>query len=202
LPLAHLESLKFKANQIIESIHMLRWMIEGGNMPFMPAWPDILTKYNVLLSQTHTFSNSLVNPLPSASFSLPAAISGNVYRNIALHPGAHINDAQMDNEVAPLLRNQQTIDVINAENNTVRRLCERLITRGSAGVHAGAGAPEFGRKPEYSDVLQECAEIRSAHDQRAERAARAVAMLKDKFEWKQRVEVEVEEPEELDWVPQ
>jgi len=28
-----------------------------------------------------------------------------------------------------------------------------------------------------------------------------VTMLREKFDWKQRVEVEVEEPEELDWDP-
>jgi hypothetical protein len=49
--------------------------------------------------------------------------------------------------------------------------------------------------------LNECVEIRGAHDRRVERAVRAVTMLREKFDWKQRVEVEVEEPEELDWDP-
>ena len=49
--------------------------------------------------------------------------------------------------------------------------------------------------------MNECVEIRGAHDRRVERAVRAVTMLREKFDWKQRVEVEVEEPEELDWDP-
>jgi hypothetical protein len=57
------------------------------------------------------------------------------------------------------------------------------------------------RKPEYEDVLQECIKIREDHDRRVDRAVRALTMLRERFDWKQRVEVEVEEPEELDWDP-
>lgn len=49
--------------------------------------------------------------------------------------------------------------------------------------------------------MQECAQIRGDHDRRADRAVRAVLLLRDKFEWKPRVAVEVEEPGELDWDP-
>jgi hypothetical protein len=57
------------------------------------------------------------------------------------------------------------------------------------------------RKPECEDVLRECIEIREDHDRRVDRAVRAVTMLRERFDWKQRVEVEVEEPEELDFDP-
>lgn len=50
-------------------------------------------------------------------------------------------------------------------------------------------------------MLAECAEIRGDHDRRVERAIRAVGMLRDKFEWKVRMEVEQKEPEELGWDP-
>jgi len=204
LPIPQLESLKFKANQIIDSIYALQRTVEAGGHPgAMPAWPDILSKYSMLLSQTHNFSNALVQPFPNATRTRPQ----NVYETIALHPGTSMADTQLDGEVAPLLRNQQTTDVLRMENDTVRRLAEHMNTRGSPGVlgvvpppapPGGFGAPS---KPEYEDVLKECAEIRGAHDQRVERAVRAVLMLREKFDWKQRVEVEVEEPEELDWDP-
>jgi hypothetical protein len=213
-PISQLESLKFKSNQIIDSIQALQRTIEAGHQAAMPAWPDILSKYNLLLSQTHSFSTSLMgNP------SLQASGGGRVnpYEKIALHPNVAMTDAQLDGEVIPLLRNQQTLDVLRTENETVRRLAEHMVTKGSIGVLNGVGplprdktASGYGyangmgagkKKVEYEDVFAECDEIRSAHDRRVERAVRAVTMLRDKFEWKQRVEVEVEEPEELEWDP-
>jgi len=214
LPIAQLESLKFKANQIIESIQALQRTIEAGHQNAMPAWPDILSKYNILLSQTHNFSTSLVTPAQSASLTfanvVPRINSGgtggaNPYERIVLHPSVGMTDTQLDNEVIPLLRNQQTMDVLRMENDTVRRLSEHMATRGSLGVLGGAlppsGVGSIQRKPEYEDVLRECEQIKGEHDQRVERAVRAVTMLRDKFDWKQRVVVEVEEPEELDWDP-
>lgn len=206
LPIAQLESLKFKANQIIESIYGLQRTIEAGNQNAMPAWPDILTKYNILLSQTHTFSNSLVTPVISGALSRANGATDNPYAQIALHPSISMSDTQLDNEVIPLLRNQQTTDVLRMENDTVRRLSDHMATRGSLGVLGGVIPPSHNpsiipKKPEYEDVLQECEQIRTAHDQRVERAVRAVTMLREKFDWKQRVEVEVEEPEELEWDP-
>jgi hypothetical protein len=206
LPISQLESLKFKANQIIDSIIALQRTIEAGGHPSaMHAWPDILSKYNVLLSQTHNFSNALVQPFPTSSSS--RAPAQNIFERIALHPSTGMTDVQLDGEAIPLLRNQQTTEVLRAENDTVRRLAEHMSTRGSLGVLGVASPPShlngFGvpRKPEYEDVLNESAEIRGAHDRRVERAVRAVIMLREKFDWKQRVEVEVEEPEELDWDP-
>ncbi|KAL0581457.1 hypothetical protein V5O48_000611 [Marasmius crinis-equi] len=223
LPLAQLESLKFKANQIIESIQSLQRTIDV-HPAVMHAWPDLLSKYNVLLSQTHNFSTSLSSALPSQSQSnnATAGRSGtgggqetSPYEKIALHPQVPMSDAQLDGEIIPLLRNQQTIDVLNTENETVRRLSEHMATRGSLGVLSGSSAPPinanshippplFGqkkKKPEYEDVLAECAEILGDHDRRAERAIRAVALLRDKYDWKARVAVEMAEPEDLDWDP-
>lgn len=214
LPVDQLESLRFKANQIIESIYGLQRTIEAGNQNYMPAWPDILSKYNMLLSQTHNFSTALVAPMQGASVSFDAngvpqisrPTGANPYEALALHPSVGMTDMQLDNEVIPLLRNQQTTDVLRMENDTVRRLAEHMATRGALGV-LGASLPPppalgvLPPKPEYEDVLRECVQIRTAHDQRVERAVRAVAMLRDKFELRQRVEVEVEEPEELSWDP-
>ncbi|KAG1733898.1 uncharacterized protein EDB91DRAFT_1084283 [Suillus paluster] len=93
-----------------------------------------------------------------------------------------MTDAQLDNDLIPLLRNQQTTDVLNMETATVRRLAECMATRGAIATNGiqTTHPPAAGSR----NVL-----------------FRAVMMLRDKFEWKQRVEVEVEEPEELEWDP-
>ncbi|KAH7915548.1 hypothetical protein BJ138DRAFT_57749 [Hygrophoropsis aurantiaca] len=199
LPVAQLESLKFKANQIIESIQTLQRTVEVGGQNVMPSWPDVLSKYNVILSQTHSFSTSLVSP-PTQS---QQKTGTSPYERIALHPSIGMTDTQLDNELIPLLRNQQTTDVLRMENDTVRRLAQCMVTRGAiqtSGIQNSQSAGPVSRVT-HEDVLRECEEIRGAHDRRVERAVRAVTMLKDKFEWKQRVEVEVEEPEELEWDP-
>jgi hypothetical protein len=212
LPVAHLESLKYKCHQLIDSIQALQRTIECGGQNYMPPWPDILSKYNVLVSQSLNFSNTLLAPLPGTQRSAMtgSGAAPNAYARIALHPSVGMSDAQLDNEVIPLLRNQQTTEVLRVENETVRRLAAHMATQGSLGVLLGPSAAvggsagvngKTGPKVEYEDVLRECEEIRARHDQRADRAVRAVLMLRDKFEWKSRVEVEVEEPEDLDWDP-
>ncbi|KAG8221536.1 hypothetical protein J3R82DRAFT_1754 [Butyriboletus roseoflavus] len=210
IPVAQLESLRFKANQIIESIQALQRTIDAGGLQVMPAWPDILSKYNVILSQTHSFYSSLSSP-PSATHTQQSQQPAkSPYENIALHPGIAMTDQQLDNDLIPLLRNQQTTDVLRMENATVRRLAECMVTRGAVATNTLEGqnsqpASGFGtgsrQKVTYEDVLRECAEIRDAHDHRVERAVRAVLMLRDRFDWKQRVEVEEPEPEELEWDP-
>ncbi|KAI0635374.1 hypothetical protein C8Q77DRAFT_1156672 [Trametes polyzona] len=196
LPVSQLESLKFKANQIIESITLLQRTIEMGGQPVMPAWPDILSKYNILLSQSHNLSMSLL----AAHQTGGTTAQGNPFEKIALHPRVPLTDAQLDNELIPLLRNQQTTDVLRFENETVRHLAEHMETKGSLGVLGHAPRPG-GKHVEYDDVLRECEQIRVEHDQRVERATRAVTLLREKYDWKARVAVEQEEPEELDWDP-
>jgi hypothetical protein len=210
LPVPQLESLKFKATQIIESINLLAWTIKNGDMAAMPPWPDILSKYNILLSQTLNFSTALLQTQTiRANYIGGPTTQQNIYERVAIHPQTGMSEQELDTEAAPLLRNQQTLDVLKMETETVRRLAEHMSTRGSLGVlGAPPSAPTNGfghfhqpKKPEYEDVLRECAEIRQAHDNRVDRAVRAVTMLREKFDWKQRVAVEVEEPEELDWDP-
>ncbi|KAI0916551.1 hypothetical protein AcV5_003007 [Taiwanofungus camphoratus] len=202
LPISQLESLKFKANQIIESIQSLQRTIEAGSQNMMPAWPDILSKYNVLLSQTHNISTSFAAPPQTSSGASYAP--GNPYERLALHPSIGMTDFQLDNELIPLLRNQQTTDVLRLENDIVRHLSEHMASKGSLGVLTQAGrsdAQTLGRRTEYEDVLRECEQIRVEHDQRVDRAVRAVAMLREKYDWKARVAVDQEEPDELEWDP-
>ncbi|KAH8077724.1 hypothetical protein BXZ70DRAFT_693706 [Cristinia sonorae] len=213
LPVAQLESMRFKTNQIIESIQALQRSIEMGGQNYMLPWPEILSKYNILLSQSHSLSMSLVALQQTTSQqSRPGGTtqSANPYEKLALHPSVGMTDAQLDNEVIPLLRNQQTTDVLRLESETVRHLSEHMQTKGILGVLAPpltSGPSRLGlgttqpKRTEYEDVLRECDSIRVEHDLRIERAVRAVTMLRDKYDWKARVEVEQEEPEELDWDP-
>ena len=50
LPVAQLESLRSKINSIAESIQMLQATIDQQGQNVMPSWPDILSKYTILLS--------------------------------------------------------------------------------------------------------------------------------------------------------
>ncbi|KAH7338400.1 hypothetical protein B0J17DRAFT_422413 [Rhizoctonia solani] len=61
LPQAQVENLRYKIIQIMEGINGLLITL---NMPGMQlaAWPDLMTKYNVLLSKTHTLASSLSTP--------------------------------------------------------------------------------------------------------------------------------------------
>ena len=202
LPTASLESLKFKATQLHESIIALQRLIEYGNVNAMPSWPDILSKYSVLLSQSLNLSISLVGVNASeASGEIGGGSANNQFSRIALHPSQGLTDQTLDNDLIPLLRNQQTTDVLRRENDTVRRLGEKMLTKGVAGVLGLSGDDNVKEKPTYSEVISELTSIRNAHDARADRAIRAVTMLREKYEWKTRVEVEVEEPEELEWDP-
>lgn len=207
LPVGQLESLKYKVQQMIESIQSLMGTIDLGGHPVMHSWPDILSKYNVLLSQSHNLANSLtVHPTGAPRGNVPGA-SQNILERLALHPSVPMTDTQLDNELIPYLRNQQTVDVLKLENDTVRHLAEHMQTKGSIGVLGPSNGPNFGRmgsqqkRPEYEDVLRECEQTRVEHDLRVERAVRAVTMLREKYDWKARVEVDQEEPEELEWDP-
>jgi len=116
-----------------------------------------------------------------------------------------VSDQVLDQQIMSVLRNQQTVQVLSKENEIVKRISEHLPSRGSLAIVTAQQLPPpaFGapKRPEYEDVLAECKEIHDAHDRRVERAILAVNMLKDKFDWKQRVEVAEAEPEELGWDP-
>ncbi|KAF9788121.1 hypothetical protein BJ322DRAFT_607162 [Thelephora terrestris] len=187
LPVAQLESLRFKVNQTIDSILHLRRILEVQGQNVMPQWPTILTRYNILLSQTHSLSTSLATTSPKSNI--------NTFESLALHPTLGLTDAQFDAGIIPFLRNLQTTEVLRVENETVRRMSEHTRTGGTLGIVSGAS------KASHEDVIRECDQIKLEHDDRVDRAVKAVTMLREKYDWKARVMVEQEEPEELDWDP-
>lgn len=167
----------------------------------MPAWPDLLAKYNVLLSQAHNLTMSLVSGPASAQTQnqtqqrvapdqAHVQTTTKALAKLVLHPSAGLADALLDNDLIPLLRNQQTTEVLRIESDTVRRLAECLPSAAQQREHPTA--PET-----YAAVLSECERVRVEHDARCDRAARAVTMLRDKYDWRARVEVETEEPEDF-----
>ncbi|KAH8824999.1 hypothetical protein DL96DRAFT_1467024 [Flagelloscypha sp. PMI_526] len=186
LPVSHIESLKFKVSQIHSST------IEMGGMPYMLPWPEILTKYNLLISQTTNLQVAL-QTLSGPTSETPNSL---MFEHLALHPGSSMSDFELDTQLIPLLRTQQTNDVLTEENANVRRIAERLPhTRGSVGMlHEGGLAAQ----KEWSEVIEECATIRTAHDSLVNRAQLAVKLLKDNYTWKNWTSiVEEAEPEEL-----
>jgi len=187
LPIAQLESLRFKVNQTIDSILYLHRILEGGGQNAMPQWPTILTRYNILLSQTHSLSTSLATTLQKSNV--------NIFESLALHPTLGLTDTQFDAGIIPFLRNLQTTEVLRMENETVRRMSEHTHTGGTLGIVTGIS------KASHEDVIRECDQIKLEHDERVDRAIKAVTMLREKYDWKVRVVVEQEEPEELDWDP-
>ena len=187
LPIAQLESLRFKVNQTIDSTLHLRRILEAGGQNIMPQWPTILTRYNILLSQTHSLSTSLATTFPKSN--------ANIFESLALHPTLGLTDTQFDAGIIPFLRNLQTTEVLRMENETVRRMSEHSDTGGTLGIVTGVS------KASHEDVIRECDQIKLEHDERVDRAIKAVTMLREKYDWKARVMVEQEEPEELDWDP-
>ena len=161
--IASLESIKFRVTQLIDSIKMLAWQLEAFHPP--PPWPDLLAKYAVVMAQTHNLSRALA--------------SGGALSGTALHPRAPLPDTTLlDGALIPLLRNQQTTDVLRAESASVRRLGLALELPEDAPPHV---------------VLNAVSEVVVAHDARAERAQRAVAMLREKYDWHARVAVDPDE---------
>lgn len=210
-PTSQLESLKYKVQQILDSVNVFHQQIDW--IYFRPEamlpWPEILSKFNVLLSQTHSLSTSLVSPI---NFRAQQQQPGqgpppNPFTQMVVHPSTFASD-QDNARTLTYLRSVPITTVLEAENATVRRIAEHMECRGSIGVLSDApppppaqiryGAPPPPEKPDYYQVQLECDNIRNAHDQRVERAVRAVAMLREKYSWNSRLEVEVEEPEELD----
>jgi hypothetical protein len=160
--IASLESIKIRVAQLIDSIQTLAWQLEAFHPP--PPWPDLLAKYAVVMAQTHNLSRALASNAALAS--------------TALHPRAPLPDASLDGALIPLLRNQQTTDVLRAESASVRRLGAALKLPEDAPPHV---------------VLETVSEVVVAHDARAERAQRAVAMLREKYDWRVRVAVDPDE---------
>jgi hypothetical protein len=179
LPLTHLVSLRSKLSQIIDSLNSLTYTIDGEGRPGMSSWPEILSKYNNLLAQSHT----LITTLSGAHIPQPARRPGeakreriNAFETIALHPlmtsgsGPSNVDEGHHGMLENLLRTEPHSDVIKRWDETVRRFVDK---RGGLG--------------DSRDVIKEMTQFKEDHDARVKRALDIVETLRDKYDWKMRV---------------
>ncbi|CAE6430166.1 unnamed protein product [Rhizoctonia solani] len=170
LPQAQIENLRYKIVQIMESINGLLVTLNTPGM-HLAAWPDLITKYNVLLSKTHTLATSL-STLPTRKGSIG-------FKHIVPTPFAVGSDPTpnpvdaLDAMLEALLDGRRSMSVTKTDVGNVARL--RLSSTG-------------GGEPVLPDVmLARLDEVQKAHDARCARGVEAVRQLKDKYDWKSRL---------------
>ncbi|CAE7182267.1 unnamed protein product [Rhizoctonia solani] len=170
LPHAQIENLRYKVMQIMESINGLLVTLNTPGMQ-LAAWPDLMTKYNVLLSKTHTLA---------ASLSTPPTRKGTIgFRQIVPTPFAVNPDAtpeptgldpQLDAMLEALLDGRRSISVTKTDVSNVARL--HLPGTGESALDV---------------TLSRLEQVQKAHDARCARGVEAVRQLKDKYDWKSRL---------------
>jgi len=151
-------------------------------MPGMTSWPDILAKYNNLLAQTHSLSESLSGkhiPAPPRKPGEPPRPRVNQFEMIALHPLISLNELQT-NMTVNLLKTQPLPEVMNKADESIARFAEKRKD----------GADDF-------DVIKEMQQIREGHDAKVDRALKSVMELKDKYDWKMRMAFDEPEDETM-----
>jgi hypothetical protein len=151
-------------------------------MPGMTSWPDILAKYNNLLAQTHSLSESLSGkhiPAPPRKPGEPLRPRVNQFEMIALHPLISLNELQT-NMTVNLLKTQPLPEVMSKADDSIARFAEKRKD----------GADDF-------DVIKEMQQIREGHDAKVDRALKSVMELKDKYDWKMRMAFDEPEDENM-----
>jgi hypothetical protein len=166
--------------------------------------PDLMTKYNVLLSKTHTLAASLSTP-PTRKGAIgfkqivptPFAVNGppdatsqststtapnpiNPASNPADGPAPTGLDPQLDAMLEALLDGRRSMSVTKADVTNVARLHlpgEMGIGIGGPATGVAVGGPET-VPPDV--MLARLEEVRKAHDARCARGVEAVRQLKDK----------------------
>jgi len=152
-------------------------------MPGMTSWPDILAKYNNLLAQTHSLSESLsgkhIPPPPRKPGELPRP-RVNQFEMIALHPLISLNELQT-NMTVNLLKTQPLPEVMSRADESIAQFAEKRKD----------GADDF-------DIIKEMQQIREGHDAKVDRALKSVMGLKDKYDWKMRMAFDEPEDETME----
>ncbi len=131
--------------------------------------PELLSKYNVILTQTH----SLMLSVSQAASTNPA--TGRRMKNplpsIAIHPAQPISEGQVDNAFSSLLRMMRLPEVLDSDKRMV----------------AAMGGSNFLDPKTDQQIIAIMDAIRKEHDYRVERANMAVRMLAEKYNWRRRV---------------
>ncbi len=111
-----------------------------------------------------------------------------------LHPHLPIAPEHIESSLLPKLRTKPEPSEEELENLFVARLRRSTasIVNSSGGTAPRRLNQNLNQNPNqiHEDTVRKCEEIRTEHDARAERAARAVHMLREKFDVKARVDIE------------
>ena len=144
--------------------------------------PEILSKYNVILTQTH----SLMLSISQATSTNPA--TGRRMKNplpsLTIHPTQPISEGQVDNTLSSLLRMMRLPQVLDSD----KRIVATMSNGGGGG--AGGGSTNYSVDPPKKtdqEIIDTMDAIRKEHDYRVERANMAVRMLAEKYNWRRRV---------------
>jgi hypothetical protein len=192
-------------------MNALTWAIDADGRPGMSSWPEILSKYNNLLAQSHTLMNALSGahiPQPARKLGEAARERVNPFETIALHPlisttanpsstvasaaastsaagtgGVGVIDEAAHGMIENLLRTDPHPEVIKRWDETVRRFVERR---------------KGGTRMTNEDIIKEMNTMKEDHDSRIRRAVEVVEGLKDKWDWKLRVALDDPNAEEGD----
>ncbi|CAE6481692.1 unnamed protein product, partial [Rhizoctonia solani] len=200
--------------QIMEGINGLLITLNTPGMQ-LAAWPELMTKYSLLLSKTHTLASSLstpptrkgmigfrqIVPTPFAVNGPPDTTASTGQTNPAPNPGVPSSsdgptglDPQLDAMLEALLDGRRSISVTKTDVGNVARLHLPGGNAGGVGLGLGlgiggmgAGAGLVGETVPPDVMLARLEEVRSAHDARCARGVEAVRQLKDKYDWKSRL---------------
>lgn len=148
--------------------------------------PDILASYNKILQQTALVSQQLTatDTVAGSSFTAnlladQAQTSGwprppmNKLPHILIHPTQRLPTGQMADEVTRWLVTAREGSVIESDIALVDRFKKARVAAGRENATA-------------EEIIKEMRDLREEHDARADRALRAVHMLRDRYHWKLR----------------
>ncbi|KZT54253.1 hypothetical protein CALCODRAFT_485696 [Calocera cornea HHB12733] len=172
-----LDSINLKFSQIHDGIVSLARSIEADGDRSIAAWPDILAKYNFLVSQSHILSQTLSNSAPApedhpADPRTRRPPLSNLPR-LVLHPSsAPPEDQSMDFRVAALIRTALIPDMAEHEARVLKAFGEL-------------------RQSEFNEdvALNHLVGITQDHDGRARRIFEQTIAFREQYDWTARVSV-------------
>lgn len=150
---------------------------DTSQVHLLTSRPEVLSRYNILLSQTHSLSNTMTGAnADSIDFTGPFANPNNALKQLSLHPSAASHPADQDNVLGVLLRTKQIPEIEKEE--------ERL-----ANLQTKEGDDET--------LIDELVGQIRAHDKAVQEAHDHIVELRDQTEWAGRLEdTEAEEEQE------
>ncbi|KAG8882726.1 hypothetical protein FRB97_007866 [Tulasnella sp. 331] len=186
LPTARLRSLENYTKSLKIGIQELQATVHGYGLQTGPSWPDILTSYNKILQQTALVSQQLTGTDTVAGGSYTANLLAsqahasewprppmNKLPHVLIHPTQPLPSEHMVENVTGWLATARPGPVIENDIALVNRFEKARAAVGRENSTA-------------EEIIKEMRDLREEHDARADRALRAVHMLRDRYHWKLR----------------